>query len=106
MKLFRSILILTLLGSLIAFKHIPNDQSWIRINLLGYKPSGEKVAVWCSKKDESITNFQLIDSISGKVVLSKSVGKPFGAYGPFLQSYRLDFSAFTKPGTYYLKAGE
>jgi Glycosyl hydrolase family 9./N-terminal ig-like domain of cellulase. len=106
MKRFRSILILILLGSLISFKHIPAEQSWIRINLLGYKPSGIKVAVWCSKTDRSITNFQIIDSTSGKVVFSKSAGKPFGEYGPFIQSYRLDFSAFTKPGTYYLKADE
>ena len=29
----------------------------------------------------------------------------FGIYGPFKQTYRLNFSSFTKPGRYYLQAG-
>ncbi|MGB5028854.1 MAG: glycoside hydrolase family 9 protein, partial [Chitinophagaceae bacterium] len=32
-------------------------------------------------------------------------GKAFGAYGPFKQTYRLNFSHFKKPGRYYLLAG-
>lgn len=28
-----------------------------------------------------------------------------GAYGPFQQTWRLNFSSYTKPGTYYLQAG-
>src|SRR5437763_12574329 len=79
--------------------------AWIRINLLGYKPTGVKVAVWCSKERQLIRSFQLVDSAANKIVLTKSAGKAFGAYGPFLQSFRLDFSSFNKPGRYYLKAG-
>jgi endoglucanase len=80
------------------------DNSWIRINQLGYTPYGIKVAVWCSKNDNTITSFQLIDSASGKAVFTgKATG--FGNYGPFKQTCRLNFSSFTRPGKYYLKAG-
>ena len=80
-------------------------QQWIRINQLGYTPSGVKVAVWCAKDNSSIQNFELIDSVTGKSIFTQSAGKPFGAYGPFDNTYRLNFSAFKKPGVYYLKAG-
>ena len=32
--------------------------------------------------------------------------KSFGAYGPFSQTYRIDFSKFNKPGRYFLRAGK
>ncbi|HZI53389.1 MAG TPA: glycoside hydrolase family 9 protein, partial [Chitinophagaceae bacterium] len=86
------------------------DTSWIRINQLGYTPTGVKVAVWCSKSQLAIGNpiaigWQLVDAKSKKIVSSGSAGKAFGAYGPFTQTYRLNFSAFKKPGRYYLQAG-
>lgn len=89
-----------------AFRENEKDATaWIRINQLGYTPGGIKVAVWCSKEARTITSFQLIDSATGKTVFTATAGKAFGAYGPFQQSYRLDFSAFRKPGKYRLKSG-
>src|SRR5574338_19584 len=82
-----------------------NDLSWIRINQLGYLPNGIKVAVWCSKEQLKINSWQLVEINSKKTVASGNAGKPFGAYGPFKQSYRLNFSAFKKPGRYYLQVG-
>ena len=82
-----------------------DDQSWIRINLLGYRPSNPKIAIWCSKEDKPIKTFQLVDAKTKKFVFTGSAGKTFGAYGPFTQTYRLNFSKFKKPGTYYLQAG-
>ena len=81
-----------------------NDSAWIRINLLGYQPNGVKVAVWCSKQDLVISNWELVDAASKKTVYSSKPGKTFGAYGPFKQTCRLNFSAFKKPGRYYLQA--
>jgi hypothetical protein len=81
------------------------QQSWIRINLLGYKPMNPKVAVWCSKEPAHITSFQLINARTKKAVFSGSAGAPFGAYGPFVETYRLNFSSFKKPGSYYLQVG-
>lgn len=79
--------------------------SWIRINLLGYTPKGIKVAVWCSKEQLAFDNWQLVEAATNKTVYSGKAGKLFGAYGPFTQTARLDFSLFTKPGKYYLQAG-
>ena len=79
--------------------------SWIRINQLGYTPAGTKVAVWCSKQNTTIFNFELVDAVTRKIVFSGKAGKRFGAYGPFTETCRLDFSSFIKPGKYFLKTG-
>ena len=77
--------------------------SWIRINLLGYKPSGLKIAVWGSKVNSTLETFELVDAKTNKVVFQAEAGKGYGAYGPFIQTYRLDFSSFKKTGTYFLR---
>jgi endoglucanase len=89
----------------ISFTNRNNNDNVIRINQLGYTPNGIKVAVWCSKDAENISTFELIDSATGKRVFKMLAGKAFGAYGPFAQTFRLNFSAYKKPGKYYLKAG-
>ena len=83
-----------------------DPDSWVRINQLGYRPNGIKVAVWCSKQNIEITSFQLFDAASNKLVFQGSSMKSFGAYGPFSQTYRIDFSKFSKPGRYFLRAGK
>jgi len=83
----------------------PEDQAWIRINQLGYTPAGVKVAVWCSKEDKTIKTFQLIDAKTKKIAFNSSAGKAFGTYGPFTETYRLNFTSFQKPGRYYLQVG-
>ncbi len=101
MKIVFYIILIALFGSL----RVPDPAaSWIRINWLGYKPGSIKIAVFCSKDNETFSEFELLDSAGGKVWKGPS-GKPFGAYGPFQQTYRLNFSAFKKPGRYSIKAG-
>src|ERR1035437_2362287 len=78
---------------------------WIRINQLGYAPSGIKVGVWASKTDAEIKTFDLVDARNNKVVYSAKPGIRYGSYGPFKTIYRLNFSKFQKEGTYYLKVG-
>lgn len=80
-------------------------QSWVRINQLGYLPGGMKIAVWGTKADQAPPQFQLKEATTHKVVFTGNASKPFGAYGPFTQTCRLDFSAFKGPGIYYLEAG-
>lgn len=81
------------------------DSAWIRINQLGYTPGGIKVAVYGSKGTRPVSFFELVDSATGQKVLRKTAGRAMGAYGPFQQTWRLHFSSYTKPGTYYLQAG-
>jgi hypothetical protein len=107
MKLLASSSIISILLCLFSFSKKEVEQnSWIRINYLGYKPSGVKVAVWCSKENQDLKAFQLVDATDNKIVFNGNAGKAFGAYGPFVQTYRLNFSSFKKPGKYFLKAGE
>ncbi|WP_245645615.1 glycoside hydrolase family 9 protein [Niabella ginsenosidivorans] len=87
-----------------AIKTFAADE-WIRINQLGYIPKGIKVAVWASKNNAIPKNFQLVSTQTGSVIFSGVTGAPFGAYGPFSQTLRLNFSAFHTPGTYYLTCG-
>ncbi|KAA9039215.1 polysaccharide deacetylase family protein [Ginsengibacter hankyongi] len=88
-----------------SFKYNQDKNSWIRINQLGYTPGGIKVAVWVSKNAELPGDFQLIDATNSKVVFSASTGKSFGSYGPFTQSFRLNFSPYKNLGNYYLQCG-
>lgn len=90
---------------LFSFGKKNENQTWIRINQLGYTPQGIKVAGLCSKSETNISSFTLIDSATGKTVFTNTAGKNFGTYGPFKNTYRLNFSTFIKPGVYYLKAG-
>jgi len=98
--------IITLLVFLCAVATLAAQTSWIRINQLGYTPASPKVAVWCSKENKAVNNWQLVDAETKKAVYTSTKATAFGAYGPFAQTARLDFSAYKKTGTYYLKAGE
>ena len=97
------VLLLTITGFTVTAQ---TQNSWVRINLLGYKPHSSKVAVWCSKEKNAVTSFSIIDAASGKTVFTGKAGKAYGGYGPFTQTSRLNFTAFTKPGQYIIKAGE
>ncbi len=90
---------------ILAFTNKEEPTSWIRINQLGYTPGGVKVAIWCSKQETGVSKWELVDAVSKKAVATGKTGKNFGAYGPFKQTYRLNFSTFNKPGRYYLQAG-
>jgi endoglucanase len=105
----KRITVIALLVSFVFTAHrAKNDDpvSVIRVNLLGYKPSSSKIAVWASREAHTIATFQLVDVLTGKIVFQANAGKPYGAYGPFAQTYRLDFSGFKNGGKYFLQAGD
>src|SRR5687767_9775096 len=102
MKKFIPQLVFILLLNISGFNTIAQTNSWIRINLLGYKPNSPKVAVWCSKEQTPATDFTVINVGSGSIVYKAKGGKAFGGYGPFTQTARLNFSAFTRPGRYII----
>jgi endoglucanase len=84
---------------------IDSNNSWIRINLLGYQPLSSKVAIWASKTNVVPEKFELIDE-SGKVVYTSKNIKSFGVYGPFTATARLNFSDFKLSGKYVLRIGD
>ena len=71
-------------------------QSWIRINQLGYTPTGIKSAVWCSKSDAIPSAVYLENVVTHKTVLVISNIESFGAYGPFLKTARSSNARFAK----------
>ena len=85
---------------------VPKQNSWIRINLLGYQPQSSKIAVWASKTTQSPTKFELIAENSGKVVYSSTNIKIYGAYGPFSSTAKLNFSEFKLAGRYLIRVGD
>ncbi len=96
---FRAVILLFCIST-----HLNAQQSWIRINQLGYLPQSTKVAVWVSKENIKVVDFELCEALTDRVVLKSKAVKSFGAYAAFKSSYRLNFSSFTKVGGYYLKA--
>ena len=81
-----------------------SDVAVVRINQLGYLPETIKVAVFGAKSNTPVALFSLHDALTNKVVYSSEVLESKGAYGPFKSTYRLNFSDFNKPGTYYIQA--
>ena len=96
-------LMLLLLSLLHCFFQKEKPQSWIRINQIGYLPNSIKVAVLVSKDALNFSNFDVMDAHSNERVWQTSQVKSKGAYGPFVQTFRLDFTQFQKEGKFYLK---
>lgn len=102
----RTVILTLLCIALLSWFPGPKQESWIRVNLLGYTPSSPKVAVWCSKSSESVPSFRVMEAGTNRQVLSRTANTNFGAYGPFETTYRLDFSEIRKPGRYYIIAND
>ena len=78
---------------------------WIRINQMGYLPQSIKVAVFMSEEGTQLSQFQLVDAYTEKVVRTFHHLKETGILGNMKSTYRLNFSDYNTPGVYYLKAG-
>ncbi len=91
------LIILCLLNTLLA------QTSWIRINQVGYQTNSVKVAVFGSKDSVNVENFQLVDVLTEKVVYNSQNIVDYSSYACFKKTFRLNFSDFTKSGTYYIK---
>ena len=85
---------------------VEKEQSWIRINQLGYRPNDVKTAVFLSKERVNIKDFSVIDAISGKIVMTYSSVLTTNPLDPFISCYRLQFSGLKKDGIYRIKAGK
>ena len=81
-------------------------EEWIRINQLGYLPQSIKVAVFMSEDECSLPQFELVDAYTQEVVKAFDSLKESGSIGNMKTTYRLNFSDYSIPGVYYLKAGK
>ncbi len=90
--------------SIIFFNVFSFSQSWIRINQIGYLQKSEKAAVLVSKEKISPQQFSIHDALTGEVIWSSKKIKAYGEYGPFVSTFRLDFSSFEKKGAYYIES--
>ena len=88
------------------FQLAVHADEWIRINQLGYLPQSIKVAVFMSEEGNQLTQFQLVDAYTERVVRTFDQVRETGGIGQMKSTYRLNFSDFTIPGVYYLKAGK
>jgi endoglucanase len=85
-------------------------QSFIRVNQLGYTPNSVKVAVLVSKDNQQIStinlinSFDLVDALTDEKVFTSHSIKAYGSWGAFTSACRLNFSAFTTQGAYYIAA--
>lgn len=81
------------------------QNTWIRINQLGYLPSDVKVAVLVSKDSTlDISEFQLCDALTEQVIFTSQKVKKFGAWAAFSTAFRLNFSDFNQQGSYFIKS--
>ncbi|MDQ3082455.1 MAG: glycoside hydrolase family 9 protein [Gemmatimonadota bacterium] len=80
-----------------------DSNSFIRTNQVGYLPGSPKIAVICSLDSTSFATFEVRDARNRRVLRG-----PAQATGPFAScrsTFRLDFSAVRREGTYRLIAG-
>lgn len=84
------------------------QSSWIRVNQVGYLEDDVKVAVWISKQNYTITEFNVINTGTGECFFTGSGSdiRHTGKQPAFESSARLDFTALEIPGTYIVKVGE
>lgn len=76
----------------------------IRTNQLGYLPLSAKVAVMLCDDARQVGSFELVDAFTGNTVYTSEAVRPTGPLGKFGSTFRLNFSAFTRQGTYYVRA--
>ncbi|MBI9072245.1 MAG: glycoside hydrolase family 9 protein [Melioribacteraceae bacterium] len=83
---------------------ILSQDSWIRINQLGYQKESIKTAVFVSKTDVKLNSFQVINSDNNEVVINGTNVKAFNEYASFKSTFRLNFSELKEDGNYYIQA--
>jgi endoglucanase len=97
---------LSALIAAISLAHISADSTVIRVNQVGYLPDAPKVAVLCTvgTADSGTWRFLIRDQ-NGRLVYGPRPASRGGAFGPCVQTWRLDFSSVRKSGRYTIEVG-
>jgi peptidoglycan/xylan/chitin deacetylase (PgdA/CDA1 family) len=80
------------------------EDTWIRLNQIGYRNNDIKVAVLLSMKSLDLKTFKIIDSKSAKVVMTFTDIIKTESLDPFISCYRLPFTKLKKTGVYKIVA--
>ncbi|GLC26847.1 glycoside hydrolase family 9 protein [Roseisolibacter agri] len=91
------------LTPLTAQAQTPAPTAVVRVNQLGYLPTGPKVAVACALDSTPLPRFRVEDA-RGRVVQAARPTREAGAFGPCVRTWRLDFGAVRAPGRYRVVA--
>lgn len=77
--------------------------SWIRINQLGYLPTGVKTAVYISASEQGGAEFRIRDKETGRIVFEGVGESADGRRWGMKKAMRLDFSRLRTPGEYLIE---
>jgi Predicted xylanase/chitin deacetylase len=106
-KILTFLIVCTAFVSVLFSQNSQNSQnSWIRINQLGYLPNDTKVAVFIANIDVNNTSFSVFDVLSGDKVFEGVPQKYDASKWAMKSGYRLDFSKLNIPGGYYIVCGD
>ncbi|MCR4341283.1 MAG: glycoside hydrolase family 9 protein [Gemmatimonadaceae bacterium] len=81
-----------------------DSNSFIRTNQVGYLPDAPKIAVICSLDSASFSSFEVRDARNRRV-LGPAPARATGSFAACRSTFRLDFTALRREGTYTLIAG-
>jgi endoglucanase len=83
-----------------------SQDTWIRINQLGYLEQSIKNAVLVSKGNPEVESFSMMDAETNEEVWKSDGITSYGRYGAFENTYRIDFTPFEMEGKFYIKVNE
>ena len=81
-----------------------DSAAFVRVNQVGYLPDSPKIAVVCALRPVALTTFTVANE-RGRTVLGPRAARRDAAFGPCVETWRLDFSALRTPGRYVIRAG-
>jgi hypothetical protein len=81
-----------------------DSAAFVRVNQLGYVPDAPKVAVVCALRPITLTDL-VVEGANGARVLGPRATHREGALGGCVETYRLDFTALQRTGSYRVRAG-
>jgi len=100
----KEIFLISAVSIFAAYSCHKQENQWIRINQLGYRPGDCKVAVFLSTDNVTLKSFRVVDIKSGTTVLEKQLTSPQTSLEPFKSCYRLNFTEIKEEGSYRIIA--
>src|SRR5688572_18205380 len=80
------------------------SDAFVRVNQVGYRPSGAKIAIAFGRAALP-AKFQVVDAATERVALEGDSRLIAGSWGEFSHHVELDFSALTNEGEYKIRQG-